>query len=307
MPKLFAILSLVAFLLNVVVHLLTFVDGVPVSLGITWPVYLLTLILALMAVGVKITDTGNCASRTAKMSRDRMMVQVRHNLRQGAWVWFFGTTPVWMVAAFPVLFLFFAVNMLFESRQSEISELRMGSSGFAMFAWVALIIFTGRYDPTESKSTDTQPEKAVDEPLVTPVEQQRIWNKAAEGSLELDGQVVNFEFSSCLVYTEDELAGNLDVMVRTNPDLPAEKLSVNLQLSLPGFEQLIESDAFGYCGDGIAEVSFSLGNSGIRFDDVREAIMSIRDVGIFWSDGRKSQLATLPCEFASPESSLSRQ
>lgn len=129
-------------------------------------------------------------------------------------------------------------------------------------------------------------------------EPKRPWSKEAEGSLDLHGRIVNFEFSSCLVHTEDDLAGNLDVMVRTNPSLPAEELSENLCLALPEFEELVKSDAYGQCDGGNVDVSFGLANSGPGFgNDVREAIKSLRDVDIFWGEGRERRLATLPCEF----------
>ena len=137
-----------------------------------------------------------------------------------------------------------------------------------------------------------------------PYTPQRTWNKEVEGSLDLDGQTVTFEFSSCLVYTEDDLAGNLDVMVRTSPPLSAEKLSDNLRLALAGFDELVDSDGYGQCDDGIVDVSFGLANSTIGFgDDVREAMKSIREVDVCWGDGRGKKLATLPCEFVRKASS----
>jgi hypothetical protein len=329
MSRRLAILSLVAFLLNVGIHLLTFVDGVSLSLGTTWPVFVVTLLLAFAAVGVKIRDTSHDAIRMAKMSQDQMVEQVRSGLNRSGWTRFFGTTPTWTIMAIPVLFIVFGASLIFdgipggtvnyhesedwvfdlnerpvrkataaEIAQSQIAELRMVSSGFALFAMVAFVIFSGRSAKTASEVTETESEQPFDPPVLSRVDPQREWNKEAEGSLEIDDQIVNFEFSSCLVFTEEDLAGNLEVMVRASPSLPAEKLSGNLQLLLPGLEQLIESDAYGYCGDGIAEISFAPGNSGIRFDDVRETIMSIRDVEIFWCEGRNNKLATLPCEFA---------
>lgn len=132
-----------------------------------------------------------------------------------------------------------------------------------------------------------------------PYESQRPWSKEAECSIDLDGQTVAFEFSSCLVHTKDDLAGNLDVMIRTNSNLSAEDLSDNLRLALPGFEELVDSRAYGQCDDGIAEVSFALADSGPGFgDEVREAIKSIQEVDIFWGDRREQKLATLPCNQA---------
>lgn len=130
-------------------------------------------------------------------------------------------------------------------------------------------------------------------------ESQRSWSKAAEGTLDLDGQTVTFEFSSCSVQTRDDLAGNLDVMVRTNPSLLADVLSDNLRLALPGFNELVDSASYGQCDDGISDISFGLADSTIGFgDEVREAIKSIEEVDVLWGDRRDQKLATLPCEQA---------
>lgn len=129
-------------------------------------------------------------------------------------------------------------------------------------------------------------------------ESPRPWSKAADGAFDFGGQTVRFEFSSCLVYTKDDLTGNLDVMVRTSPNLPAEKLSDSLWLALPGFDDLVGSDAYGKLADEVVVVSFGLVNSTIGFsDDVCDAVKSLQEVEMFWGDGRERKLATLPCEF----------
>jgi len=129
-------------------------------------------------------------------------------------------------------------------------------------------------------------------------EWEQSWRKEAEGSLDLDGQTVVFEFSSCFVDTDFEggTAGNLDVKVRTSPTLTAMELD-NLWLVLPGFEDLIEPAGHsGQTADGIVEVYYCLGNSIDFDDDVREAIKSIQEVDIFWGKSRERKLATVPCE-----------
>ena len=88
-------------------------------------------------------------------------------------------------------------------------------------------------------------------------------------------------------------------MVRANPRIPAEDLSEGLRLALPGFDDLVTSDACGELDDGIADVSFGLANSAIGFgDDVREAVKALREVDVFWGDGRDRKLTTLPCELS---------
>ncbi len=133
-----------------------------------------------------------------------------------------------------------------------------------------------------------------------PFKMTRPWQKAAEGTLDLNGQTVTFEFSSCLVYAEDDLAGNLDIMVRTTPYISEEQLGEHLNLALLEFDELVASDGYAQYddGDGIVGMSFGLTNSPIGFDDeVREAIKSILDVEVFWGEGRERKLATLPCEY----------
>ena len=135
-----------------------------------------------------------------------------------------------------------------------------------------------------------------------PYKMTRPWSKEAESPLDLDGQIVIFEFSSCLVYTEDDLAGNLELMVRTTPWLSVDKIGENLRLALPGFDDLAASDGYGQFddGEGIVGVEFGLVHSAIDFDgDVREAIESIQEVDIFWGDTRETRLATVPCVRAS--------
>jgi len=125
------------------------------------------------------------------------------------------------------------------------------------------------------------------------------WRKEVEGSLDFDGQTVVFEFSSCFVDTnfEDGTAGNLDMMVRTSPALPAVELD-NLCLALPGFDKLVESASHsGQTADGTVAMGFGLAGSRLGFDDdVREAIKSIQEVDIFWGNSRERKLATVPCE-----------
>ena len=127
----------------------------------------------------------------------------------------------------------------------------------------------------------------------------RPWTKVAEAQINLNGEQVIFEFSSCLVHTEDDLAGNLDLMVRTVPFRNEEQIADGLRLALPGFDDLVESDGYGRFddGDGIIGMSFGLANSAIGFDqDVRDAIHSLEAVEVFWGDERKHQLAKLPCD-----------
>lgn len=133
-----------------------------------------------------------------------------------------------------------------------------------------------------------------------PYKMSRLWDKVAEAQTSLNGEKVTFEFSSCLVHTDDDLAGNLDLMVRTLPFCSEDQIAQGLRLALPGFDDLIESDGYGRFddGDGIIGMSFGLANSSIGFNqEIRNAIGSLDVVEVFWGDGRENQLATLPCEF----------
>lgn len=132
-----------------------------------------------------------------------------------------------------------------------------------------------------------------------PSQMPRPWEAAAEGTLDLDGKAVTFEFSSCLVYTEDDLAGNLEIMVRTSPFISEEQLGEHLNLALTGFDELVSSDGCGQFddGDGVVGIYFGLANSAIGFDDeIREAIKSMQDVEVFWGEDWERKLATVPCD-----------
>lgn len=182
MAKVLVLLSLSAFLLNVAVHLLTFVKDVPVSLGMTWPVYALSLLLALVGLGVKFTDAKRQGMRFAGMSQERVAEHVRNDVLQSPWTRFFGETPVWMVVTIACLFAHFAgtmvvdgvnaakngyvkshegENWLFdiderpmrkatdaEVERSKIAELRMATTGFALAAFVTFTFFLGRCTST---------------------------------------------------------------------------------------------------------------------------------------------------------------
>jgi hypothetical protein len=127
----------------------------------------------------------------------------------------------------------------------------------------------------------------------------RPWVKAAEAELSLDGETVTFEFSSCLVHTRDDLSGNLDLMVRTEPFRSEEQLAQGLRLALPSFDELIAPDGYGQFddGNGVIGMSFGLANSSIGFDqEVRNTIATLEVVEVVWDDGRRHQLVTLPCE-----------
>lgn len=137
-----------------------------------------------------------------------------------------------------------------------------------------------------------------------PYEPRRSWSKEAEGSLELDGQTVTFEFSSCLVDTDEEggTLGNLDVMVRTTPSVPIDKLD-NLKLEVPGCDELLHVFAHGEIEGGF-ELSFSLtGMSGLDGDRDRQwrgqVAETLQEVSIVWGATRETRLATVPCVRAS--------
>ena len=136
-------------------------------------------------------------------------------------------------------------------------------------------------------------------------EMQRPWSKEAESSLGLDGQTVTFEFSSCLVDTDDEAGtlGNLDVMIRTHPSLSIDKLTDNLRLEVPGYDELLSASAYGQVEGGFVHC-FGLGDlaSCLDFDTnrarkewQRETANTLQKVNIYWGDSRETKLATVPC------------
>ena len=138
----------------------------------------------------------------------------------------------------------------------------------------------------------------------TPYQPQRPWSKEAEGSCDLDGETVKFEFSSCLVDIDEEAGtlGNLDVIVRTTPSLSIDELD-RVRLEVPGCDKLLKSDAYGEIESGF-EFCFSLaGMSGLDGDGDREwrreLVKTLENVSVFWGDARETKLATVPCVRAS--------
>jgi len=134
--------------------------------------------------------------------------------------------------------------------------------------------------------------------------QRRPWAKETDNAIDVDGEFVTFEFSSCLVDTDEELGtlGNLDVMVRTTPILPPDKLTDNLWLEVPGYDGLLRAPAYSQVEGGF-ELSFALGDLGpsLGFDGERcrewrrETVQTLQEVNIFWGDTRETKLATLRC------------
>ena len=139
----------------------------------------------------------------------------------------------------------------------------------------------------------------------------RPWAKETDNAIDVDGELVTFEFSSCLVDTDEEAGtlGNLDVMVRTTPSLPPDKLTDNLWLEVPGYDELLRASAYGQFEGGF-ELSFGLGDLGpsLGFDGDRcrewrrETVQTLQEVNIFWGDTRETKLATLRCVRASGHS-----
>jgi hypothetical protein len=136
----------------------------------------------------------------------------------------------------------------------------------------------------------------------------RPWAKEAENAIDVHGRAVTFEFSSCLVDTDAEAGtlGNLDVMVRTAPSLPPDKLIGNLWLEVPGYDELLQAPAYGPFEGGL-ELSFGLvdlaSSLGFNADRAREwmqeTVGTLQEVNIFWGNTRETKLATLRCVRAS--------
>ena len=132
----------------------------------------------------------------------------------------------------------------------------------------------------------------------------RPWAKETGNTIDVDGEPVTFEFSSCLVDTDEEAGalGNLDVMVRITPSLSPDKPTDNLWLEVPGYEELLRASAYEQFEGGF-ELSFGLGDLGpsLGFDRDRcrewrrETVQTLQEVNIFWGDTRETKLATLRC------------
>jgi hypothetical protein len=139
---------------------------------------------------------------------------------------------------------------------------------------------------------------------VVHVVEQRPWAKEAENAVDVDGEIVTFEFSSCLADTDAEAGtlGNLDVMVRTTPGLPPDKLADNLRLEVPGQDELLSAPAHGPFEGGI-ELSFGLvdlaSSLGLNADRAREWMQetagTLQEVNVFWGNSRETKLATVRC------------
>ena len=138
--------------------------------------------------------------------------------------------------------------------------------------------------------------------------QRRPWIKETENAIDVNGELVTFEFSACLIDTDEELGtlGNLDVMVRTTPSLPPDKLTDKLRLEVPGYDELLRASAYGQFEGGL-EVSFVIGDlgPGLGFDEDRcrewrrETVQTLQEVNVFWEDTRETKMATLRCMRAS--------
>jgi len=149
--------------------------------------------------------------------------------------------------------------------------------------------------------------EALGEQFPAAHEMQRLWSKEAESSLDFDGQTVTFEFSSCLVDTDEEAGtlGNLDVMVRTTPSLPLATLRDNLRLGAPGYAGLLDAPASGQIEGGFELCFAPLEELGCpdmdydaRHDWRRETVKSLQEVNVFWGDSREAKLADLRCDRA---------
>jgi len=139
-------------------------------------------------------------------------------------------------------------------------------------------------------------------------EPQQPWAKETGNTIDVDGEPVAFEFSSCLVDTNEEAGtlGNLYVMVRTTPALPPEKLEDNLRLEVPGYDDLLYAEGYGLFEGGL-EVGFGpLGllvslDYDARHEWMRETAKALQDVNLYWGKRRETKLATVPCVRASED------
>jgi hypothetical protein len=134
--------------------------------------------------------------------------------------------------------------------------------------------------------------------------QQRSWAQETESTIDIDGELVTFEFSSCLVDTDEEAGtlGNLDVMVRTTPSLGPDKLTDNLWLEVPRYDELLDAPGYGQFEGGfelsfpLAELAASLGFDADRSREWRrETVKTLEEVNIYWGNTRETKLATLRC------------
>jgi hypothetical protein len=132
------------------------------------------------------------------------------------------------------------------------------------------------------------------------LERSKSWTFDQKQTLDVGGESVTFEFSVCKVHTEGEATGNLDLAVRTDPQLPSDVLLQNLRLKLPEYADSLTVMGSGKIDCGLVMI-FGLGDlaSELRVDDFigwqRETAAALVTVDILWEPQGERRLATLPC------------
>jgi hypothetical protein len=132
------------------------------------------------------------------------------------------------------------------------------------------------------------------------LERSKSWTFDQKQTLDVGGESVTFEFSVCKVHTEGEATGNLDLAVRTDPQLPSDVLLQNLRLKLPEYADSLTVMGSGKIDCGLVMI-FNLGDlaSELRVDDFigwqRETAAGLTAVDILWGPHGEIKLATLQC------------
>jgi len=124
-------------------------------------------------------------------------------------------------------------------------------------------------------------------------------------SVEIDGRMIRFEFSPCLIDADEDdgTFGNLDVTVRTDPQMTSDALWQHLRLAIPGYDEILDAPGCGSVDQGI-ELGFALielaAILGHAADDKRQAwlrnmVATLKKVDVVWAADQTIPLATIPC------------
>jgi hypothetical protein len=132
----------------------------------------------------------------------------------------------------------------------------------------------------------------------TPLPQIDLPFEAAE-RIAVEGRWILVEFSGCLVYTEGDLSGNLDMASRSSPPVPAEVLINHLRLRVPDHDGFLTAVAWAD-DDRAKSLTFSLADlAPIDVEDIsaweRDMASTVTAVEIYWNDSGVQQLATVSC------------
>jgi hypothetical protein len=160
--------------------------------------------------------------------------------------------------------------------------------------------------PFEQHPTDDVQQQAhavgAQTAMATPLK----WETENTVTAVVDSDEVTFEFSPVYLFTDDDLRGNVDLMVLTSPTLTDEQLCERLHLRIHGEGTMLSCLAHGQTEvdePGVLVLSFSLSDTIEAFDFDRpryekwidEIAANPRHVEIFWDDSDYQLLCSATC------------